>query len=326
MKPVIAMTGYQFARDKTFNSLNIYIDARPSSDLSWDLLKTEIDVARKLGAKLSFEIDLGFSEKALLRDPASFFSRGIAIAKFEEEIYKSYKEHISAIILYQGEGIFRESIDKDASLYADFLDWKKDFFGDNKLNHQMYRIFSMELFMQYLHRVSASLIDDIPLVALFDLKDSLRPSYQAEILSKSFFPYILPGVKHSCVAFNGFGWEERGSLGSIGHKAYLPLETSEILFGIAVPEIGKMPYDLFDQTIAFLEKQSISYHLFPESLMTENWRGLNHVLVFSETLTDEGIRMLRGFNAAGGVVITIGERLNLVEEIELEEFVRSRGI
>ncbi len=327
MKPVISEAGYEFARDKRYNSLNIYIDARPASDLTWDLLKTEIEVALKLGAKLTFEIDLGFSEKTvLLRDPAGFFSRGIAITKFEEEIFRPYKEYISAIILYRGDGVFRDSIEKDASLYSDFLDWKKDFFGEEVPSHQMYRIFSMELFMQYLHRVSASLIDDIPLVALFDLKDSLRPSYQAEILSKSFFPYILPGVKHSKIAFKGFGWEESGYFGSIGHKAYLPLEKEEALFGIALPEVGKMPYDLFDQTIGFLEKNNISYHTFPESLMIESWHGLNHILVFSETLTDEGIRMLRGFNAAGGEVITLGKRLNLAEEIDLEEFVRSRGI
>ncbi|MBM3193111.1 MAG: hypothetical protein FJZ59_02620 [Chlamydiae bacterium] len=326
MKPIIAETGYEFVRDKKFNSLNIYIDGRPDSDLSWDMLKTEIDIALKLGAKLSFELDLGFSSKALLRDPASFFSRGIAISKFEEEVYKPYKDHISAIILYRGDGFFKESIDKDVSLYTDFLSWKNDLFGDKLIDHQMYRIFSMELFMQYLHRVSAVLIDDIPLIALFDLKDCLRPSHQAEILSKSFFPYIFPGIKNAQIAFRGFGWRESGFLGAIGHATFQPEEAEERTFGIALPEIGKMAYDLFDETISFLKRHNISYDVFPESLMTESWHGLNHILVFSETLSAEGVRMLRGFNAAGGEVITIGKRLNLVEEIDLEEFVRSRGI
>lgn len=326
MRPIIAETGYQFARDNKYNSLNIYIDARPEADLSWEMLKTEIDLALKLGARLAFEIDLGFSANALLRDPAGFFSRGIAISKFEEEVYKPYKDQISAIILYRGDAFFKEAICKDASLYADFLSWKTDLFGDELIVDQMYRIFSMELFMQYLPRVSAILIDDIPLVALFDLKDCLRPSYQAEILSKSFFPYIIPGVKNARIAFKGFGWEEPGYLGSIGKAPFLPPENGERTFGVALPEIGKMDYDLFDQTVSFLEKNNISYDVFPESLMTESWHGLNHILVFSETLSSEGIRMLRGFNAAGGEVVTIGESLGLVEETHLEEFVRSRGI
>ena len=327
MRPLIAETGYEFVKDPRFNTLNIYLDARPTSDLAWESVESEIATALKLGAKLSFEIDLGFSEsKALLRDPAAFFSRGIAISTFEERVYQKYKEHITAIILYRGTGSFKGTIAQDASLYADFMMWKRELFKEESVSDHMMRLFSMELFMQVLHRIAAPLIDEIPLVALFDLADSSRASYQAEILSASYFPYILPGVKHSKIHFKGFGWGQPGNLGTIGHK-YSPLIQKEPTnLGIVLPPIGSVPYDLFDEVIQELVKNKIDYSIFPETLMTENWHGLDHILVFSESVSSEGRRMLQGFNAAAGQVITVGESLNLAEEINSKEFIRSRGI
>ncbi len=326
MKPIIAETGYGFVKGPDFNTLNIYIDARPLSDLAWESLESEIETALKLGAKLSFEIDFGLNEKPCFRDPASFFSRSIAVSLFENRVYKLYKEQIATIIVYRGNGNFKEAICQDVSLYTDFLEWKKEFFGEEDVTNQMFRLFSMELFMQYLHRLSAPLIDDIPLVALLDLGDSMRPSYQAELLSKTFFPYIIPGVKNACVHFNGFGWQDRGNLGFIGHKSLSIKEISPPTLGVVIPEIGKVPYDFFDKTIHRLVENGIGYQVFPESLMIESWQGLDSILVFSNTLSQEGRRMLQGFNAAAGQVVTVGDSLDLVDEIDSEKFIRSRGI
>ncbi len=327
MRPVIAETGYEFVKDKNFNTLNIYIDARPSSDLAWESLESEIEVAIKLNAKLSFELDFGFSEKkALLRDSAAFFSRGLAVNAFSERVYSKYKSQIAAIILYRGSGDFTDSISSDASLYTDFYEWKRAYFGEEALSKQMFRLFSMELLMQNLHRLSASLIDDVPLIALFDLKDTNRPSYQAELLSKSFFPYILPGVKHANSLFSGFGWQDSGDLGMIGHKSAPLIPRNPPFLGVVLPEMGKVPYDLFDQAVTLLNDSRIDYVIFPELLMIESWHGLDYILVFSEAVSREGRRMLQGFNAADGKVISVGEKLGLDDEILFEEFIRSRGI
>ena len=329
MKPIIAETGYEFAKGPNFNTLNLYLDGRSSSDLLWESLESEIETALKLGAKLSFEIDFGFSEeRALLRDPACFFSRGRAVTSFEERVYKPYREQIAAIILYRGSGSFKKTICQDAALNSDFLDWKVEFFEEEEVTDQMFRLFSMEIFMQYLHRLSAPLIDDVPLLALFDLADSMRPSFQAELLSKTFFPYIIPGVKGASIDFNGFGWQGRGSLGYVGHKplSLIEIETAPPTLGIVIPEMGKVPYDLFDKTINCLVENGIAYRVFPESLMIESWHGLDQILVFSGTVSHEGRRMLQGFNAAAGQVVTVGDSLDLIDEIEVEKFIRSRGI
>ncbi len=308
MKPLIAETGYQFAKGPGFNALNIYLDLRPDSDLAWESVETEIETAIKLGAKLCFELDLGLSQKeAYLRDPAKFFSRGIGVSAFEERIYRPYKEQIAAIILYRGTANFRQAIEADTSLYADFLDWKLDLFGNKEVTNHIFWLFSMELFMQYLHRVSACIIDEIPLIALLDLSEVTRPSEQAELLSQTFFPYILPGVKKSCIHFKGFGWDEPGELGSVGGKGVACLEGRTATLGVVLPEMGSVPYELFDKTIESLISKKISYRFFPESLMTDSWHELDQILVFSGAVSKEGLRMIQGFVAAEGEVVTISE-------------------
>ena len=274
----IAETGYAFVREKGYDAIKIYVDAKPTSDLLWESLETEIEMALKLGAKLAFEIDLGLSERgARFRDPAHFFSRGIGISEFEDRITRVYKKDIGAIILYRGKGKFS----LDAPLHADFLDSKREFFGDEKSSDHMMHLFSTELLMQYLHRTAAPLIDEIPLFAIFDFSEVVRPSYQAELLSQSFFPYIIPRV--------------------LGVK--IPLNNSSATLGVVLPEVGKVPYDLFDEMVKELE--GISYRIFPESLIPNSWHGLDQILVFSKSLTEEGRRMLKGFEAAEGKVIGV---------------------
>ena len=48
MRPLIAETGYEFVKDPRFNTLNIYLDARPTSDLAWESVESEIATALKL--------------------------------------------------------------------------------------------------------------------------------------------------------------------------------------------------------------------------------------------------------------------------------------
>src|SRR3990167_3373385 len=139
----------------------------------------------------------------------------------------------------------------------------------------MERLYSMELFMQYLHRLCAPLIEDVPLKVQFDLSLIERPSYQLELLFHPFFAYITPDIDNH-------------------------LDSS---LGIVLPEMGKVDYGLLDKTIHELE--GVDYRIFPESLIIESWHGLDHILFFPKSMTADGVRMLQGFEAAEGRVIGV---------------------
>gem|GEM_PF-2595649 len=244
----------------------ILIDARPESDLNWKGVESEIEIALEMNQKLQIEFDFGFSHPRL-RDSAIFFSRDLAVTRFQESIYNSYKAEIEKIILYRGKPLKLADFD--------FPLWKEDFFVGLPQTDQMERLYSMELFMQYLHRLNAPLIDEIPLVVQFDLSEVGRSSYQKELLSQPFFSYITPDIDKQLDA----------------------------TLGIVLPEMGKVDYDLLDTALKELE--GAAYRVLPESLIVENWHGLDHLLVFSKSLTDEGKRMLKGFEAAEGRVIGV---------------------
>jgi hypothetical protein len=322
MKPIIAEAPYQFAKDPKFNTINIYIDARPESDLSWDSLEVEIQTALKLKAKLSFEIDLGLTEdRPLFKDTKSYQTRALAIASFEERVYVPYKENITSIIMYRGKADFKVAIFQDAALEDDFNIWKSDFFPDKEVSEHILRLFSMEIFMRYLHRVAAPLLDEIPVIALIDFSDIKERAYQAELLSMNFFPYIVPGIRGSLINFLGFGWDQQGRKGSIGRLSYEPLNDLEPNIGVVLPETGLSSYEDLNEVLSIFEDLKLSYKIIPESLLTDMWFGIDHLVVFSSAISSEGIRMLHGFIAASGEVVVFGDSLNLVDEISFTDFV-----
>jgi hypothetical protein len=178
----------------------------------------------------------------------------------------------------------------------------------------------MEIFMRYLHRVAAPLIDEIPLLALIDLSGVKSEACQAELLSKIYFPYIMPAVKGSLINFSGFGWEGKGSEGVIGQRSYDVYQNEEPSVGVVLPELGALPYKDFDRVIKHLFEKSIHYKIIPESLLTDMWYGIDKLIVFTSALSAEGLRMLKGFNAAAGLVVTYGDSLNLIDEISFSDF------
>jgi hypothetical protein len=322
MKPIIAEAPYQLAKDSRFNTINIYIDARPESDLSWDSLEVEIQTALKLNAKLSFEIDLGLkADRPQFKDAKTYQTRALAIASFEERVYQPYKENIASIIMYRGSADFKIAIFQDAILEDDFNAWKSDFFPEKEVSEHMLKLFSMEIFMRYLHRVAAPLLDEIPVIALIDLSEVKERACQAELLSKTFFPYIIPGIRGSLVNFSGFGWDQSGVNGSIGRVFFEPTKDLEINIGVVLPETGLSSHEDLNVVLGLFEDLKLSYKIIPESLLTDMWFGIDHLVVFSSAISSEGIRMLQGFIAACGEIVVFGDPLNLMDEISFNNFI-----
>jgi hypothetical protein len=55
-----------------------------------------------------------------------------------------------------------------------------------------------------------------------------------------------------------------------------------------------------------LLQSPVSFKPVYESLLTEQWDGLDEIYVLSEALTPQGKRKLLGFEAAGGKVNYLG--------------------
>lgn len=117
-------------------------------------------------------------------------------------------------------------------------------------------------------------------------------------------------------AFEGFHLLLEGEF-----KNYFAMEAPRL--GIVLPSLDKILH--FEQLIQQLHLQSIPFKVIPELLITQEWDGLDYLLIFSDSISFQGKRKLNGFLAAGGSIITVGNLLGCAEEIAYNDFINQKN-
>jgi hypothetical protein len=80
-----------------------------------------------------------------------------------------------------------------------------------------------------------------------------------------------------------------------------------------------------DQVLSALAEKGVSYRLISESFLTEEWDGIDDLLVLHHC-GSLGKRKLQGFCAAGGRVVRFNEPIGVAEEQPFEEWIISNVI
>jgi len=88
----------------------------------------------------------------------------------------------------------------------------------------------------------------------------------------------------------------------IGKK--LPVRESDAKIGVVIPSDETINLERLSQMISSLDQKNLKYQCIPEELLNEHWGGLETLLVDKSSLSDTGQRMLNGFEAAGGNIIS----------------------
>jgi hypothetical protein len=118
-----------------------------------------------------------------------------------------------------------------------------------------------------------------------------------------------------------FGWELGGARrGWIGRREDA-LEEASPSVGVCLPSDDKLTSEamtLLDGLFEQLKNKKIPFRTIPEALLTEEWDGLDSLVVLQSALTVQGKRKLHGFCAAGGRVFVQGEPLGLSNEFSVE--------
>jgi hypothetical protein len=145
---------------------------------------------------------------------------------------------------------------------------------------------ALEEFAEYLHHLAAYLPDEVPPFALFDcVGDPLK-------FSKEIFPHIHLGFRSGLIG--AIKWDE----------TLIPLRYDGSL-GVVLPlrERG-LQFDVLDECLANLDRPC---RLIAEPYITEEWDELDTLLIFPDHISTWGMRMVQGFEAAGGKVIRYKE-------------------
>jgi hypothetical protein len=249
-----------------FNVICISLDASERSLLNW---RAAHEAAQKaLESALLILWDLSFDLLAgSLEDEARFLTFQLNIEHFNETILQLFKEQTFGVSLFRGE--IQEGV-------VDYL---------KSLAALLPSEVSSFLFLD-----TSSLSD---LASYFTHVNQENFGYLHPIIKGPFaerFPWALPA----------FAWGHNFSpLGYFGSTLLPCLPQRPLKYGLVLPE--EPNWQEIQKVIDLLG--ATPFRMIAENLLTQEWEGIDTLIIFPQTLTEKGYRKIKGFIAAGGAII-----------------------
>lgn len=313
------------------NAAIVRLSAKPEDDLDWSQPMESARRLTALGKWVVWEFDFGLGKRAVdLHDETTFYSYTIAIEEFLTHLWKEFSSETLGVILYRGSSCFNDWI---VNLKEKFPEEKDAIRKREDLMHApdekgteipfCLELDSVELFSQYLHRLISFFPDSLPAFVLIDMSISSHAK-NALLFSRRRFPHIHIAVRGSNLPISGMRWETGGPFtGWIGTEG--PINPLLMLDKIPHQAVC-LPYDQYwdtqflsclDSLLSHLIVSATPFRLICEEKLTEEWNGVDQLILFPDTLTSHGKRMVQGFCAAGGEVIDAATLLSaLCKEVE----------
>lgn len=290
---------------KGFEAVSVRIDAGLNSDLQWKAAAEKAREQISRGLRLFWELDFGLAEG--LRYPLShasqFMSFKLALDHFRNAFWPEFGPHTCGISLYRGSLDFTCHFLWDADQEKGFDEWLADR-GETEITGTLRQLFCRDAVVEYLSLLANQLPRELMSCLMLDASGIEDPVQEAYLLSKEHFSCFLCFVKGGKLPREEFGWETAaGTMGFLGTK----MPESELMetpkTGICLPtQLSPRDYGLIRKTLEGLES---SFRLLPESLIAAEWEGLDRIFFPEGKLSRAAERMLIGFSAAGGEIISV---------------------
>lgn len=276
----------------------IILPAGLSADLNW---KTQEHLALQESSILWY---LDFSFSMMHFSPHDFLknqSHLIAIEHFCQTIWKAFKKNTSGVILYEGGADFSKIFPKKLWLESFLKRYELKESSSSSLDYY-YELYAAKLFAEVMQRLLVFLPEECVALLLIEVKEPL--AFLAQKLSLEWFEsFILLDLK----------------------KNQLPFLNEKARLGICLPPDSHCGQEMLAQintVLNDLKQKQVDFRCIPEAKLNHFWNGLDAILVFSSTLSNEGKRQLLGFSAAGGRVLVEGESLCLPQEMSMLDFLQ----
>lgn len=148
--------------------------------------------------------------------------------------------------------------------------------------------FDPALFSDYLKFLTLNLTDAIPVFILFESHNE-NPLDIARKTSRSLYPRFEILVDGKTPPFRSF--EEK---------------------------IGFLLPSRQDLTFKELVEKGVNIRVIDEVYLTSEWDGLDYLLVDPDFMEREVVRKLKGFAAAGGIVVSLGQAIGIPGELKFD--------
>jgi len=278
-------------KEKWSNGTLIRLPASLQDDLQWEESIALAEERKREGDVLLWEIDLGLASYSFNpEDSAAFYSFSLAVEQFSKQVFPSFADSTFGVVLYRG-GFHPE-------LSFPATHWEP---GEDP------SLFCARSFAEYLHRLVSFLPESVLPFAMFDLSSIPSAARQAQLFSKEKFEHTHLILKRARFPFFGMTWEEGESAqGWVGKEPVKQGNTAAPSLGLYLPSDEKIDasvLELLDAKISALQKAKTPFRILSEEKLTEQWDGLDTLLVPEKAISQTGKRKLLGFAAAGGELV-----------------------
>ncbi len=274
-------------RNVSFIPLGGKLDA----SLNW---KKELEVAREAvsqNKQLIWDLELGlFSTlKCGLSEQGQFMSLSYALEFFRTEIWPEFKDFSLGVSLYQGPFPFNGSEAALQELRWAFEEWLER----REETPFLKRYFFHKTFCDYLNTL-ATLLPDEAVAFIKVQKNTLSFEEILYFSSKEFFA-------HFQVLLDPLFLEEvKGILPSLIH-----VNSKKITRAVLLPSVELEGEIAWRKIESLLSQISDPFLYLTENQLTHSWDGIDELFVFSQQLSPQAERKLKGFCAAGGSVLSL---------------------
>lgn len=209
--------------------------------------------------------EMEWDQEFSVTDVQYFSTQALAL----QECGRLFPEHTDGVILYRGTACPKIEEEEKYNLWLDGRE-------DSPFHRRFY---STTLLYEYLHRLGSFLPDTVSIIAYVDARDAGSLAEQAYLFSVERTGHLQLEI-------------ENGKLPNVRNR-------QEISRGVCLHENGCL--ESLEEVLLNLQGP---YRIVPEAVLNEHWDGLEELIVLEKFLTARGRRMLQGFIAAGGMVIT----------------------
>ncbi len=315
--PKIALS--QSVLKQAHNVCKIYVDLSMNSTLDVEKQRKLAETLAAEGTYILWDLDFKLLQSGVnLHFEGHFNILNRALTHFIEQLLDPYRTNTFGVCFFSGSLFDIDHLYFDRGFESYFHEWSQDLCLDlsssvEYANH-LKRLYKTVVLSEYIHKFSSRIFDlAIPFVEIdVALEHNLANLYQ--ILSK-FDPMKLILANHSIPI------------------ADLSVDLKEGCFNAdkAKPDVGlcfpdesvcsESALKKLNSIIQKLNEKQIPYRIFPESEGMNYWDQLEKIIVISDLLSVQGMRVIQGFCAAMGQVIFSGIPLNTYGEISFEDFI-----
>ncbi len=281
------------------------LPASLKDDLIWAEEKETAECIVKNKKWILWDFDFQFSALKLTPFDNSAF---LAYARALEEFVKwsdPFSKQTFGVCLFRG-GLDFVSLFDPSRWEEAFYDWVDELLQSAYVGHELknsaqqkreekwistdkgqyyFRLFAADAFAAYLHRLASFLPEGIVPFAFFDAGVLDSPTYAAQLFSKERF-------KHLCLGVND--WE----------PSFLDKKAPTLAICLpSDPYCDRRMAAELDGIMQDLHSKGTSFRIICEESLTEEWDGLDQLIIIPESISPRGKRKLQGFVAAGGEIV-----------------------